>query len=77
MGNNGITALIPVVLFFVFPVLEKKDFKELSWDVLMLLAGGIALGDAISSSGLLGLMADRLSKLVAHSNHWVALLVRE
>jgi len=71
IGSNGIVALIPVVVFFTLPILEKSDFKSLSWDVLMLLAGGIALGDAIKSSGLLQLMTNGLADLVRDSNLWV------
>jgi len=70
-GSNGIVALFPVVVFFALPILEKSDFKSLSWDVLMLLAGGIALGDAVKSSGLLQLMTDQLGDLVEKSALWI------
>jgi len=74
IGNNGIVALLPVVVFFTLPILKKEDFKSLSWDVLMLLAGGIALGDAIKSSGLLSLMTNSLANLVSQSSLWVVCL---
>jgi len=74
IGSPGIVALFPVIVFFTLPILEKQDFKNLAWDVLMLLAGGIALGDGIKSSGLLELMATGLADLVKHSDQWVVAL---
>lgn len=41
----------------------------------MLLSGGLVLGQAISSSGLLAIMANRLAELVENSNEWVVLMV--
>jgi phosphate transporter len=75
IGGTGIVGMIPVVLFFGTGILSKKEFKELPWDVLMLLAGGMVLGDAISdpedptdskspARGLLVLIANNLSKVV-------------
>jgi len=40
----------------------------------MLLSGGLALGDAIETSGLLQIMADALAALVKDSNEWLVLL---
>jgi len=73
-GNPGIVGLIPVVCFFTFPILPKTDFKKLSWEVLMLLAGGLALGNAIESSGLLAIIANSIADLVKDSNEWTVLM---
>lgn len=48
--------------FFGFGILERSDFKKLSWDTLILLAGGLALGTAIQSSQLLALIARKVRK---------------
>lgn len=40
----------------------------------MLLAGGIALGEGIQSSGLLAIMANSLADAVKHSSLWVVLV---
>lgn len=72
-GNAGITALIPVAFFACIQFITKDDFKRLSWDVLMLLGGGIVLGSAIASSGLLHLIASKISHLVNGQNQWVIL----
>lgn len=74
VGSPGITALVPVVLFFGFHLLDKADFKDLPWDILMLLAGGLALGGAIKSSGLLDVMARSLASAVDSQGLWVITL---
>jgi len=75
IGSVGMIALIPVIVFFAFPILEKSDFKDLSWDILMLLSGGLVLGEAIKSSGLLYFLAESLKSVVSGSNTWVVLAV--
>lgn len=47
-----IVALIPVTVFSMFKVVNKEDLKHISWDVLWLVAGGIALGAALDKTGL-------------------------
>jgi sodium-dependent dicarboxylate transporter 2/3/5 len=48
----GTIALIPVILLFSTRILDLKDFKSLSWDVLILMGGGISLGKSIEVSQL-------------------------
>lgn len=50
--NSYVVALIPVVVFLCLRVLNKDDMKNISWDVLWLVAGGIALGMALTETGL-------------------------
>jgi len=52
-GEMGVLAIIPLVGFFGFGVLDKDDFNGFLWNVVMLAMGGLALGDAVQSSGLL------------------------
>jgi len=49
---TGTVALIPVILFFGTGLLRVTDLRSLSWDVLLLMGGGLSLGQAMSSSGL-------------------------
>ena len=42
----------PVLVFFAVGILNVKDLRSLSWDVLLLMGGGLCLGTAISRSGL-------------------------
>ena len=50
--NAYIVALIPVAVFLSTRIITKEDLKLLSWDVLWLVSGGIALGLALEESGL-------------------------
>jgi len=50
--NSYVVALIPVAVFSMFKIITKDDLKKISWDVLWLVSGGIALGAALDKSGL-------------------------
>ncbi|MEK6238781.1 MAG: DASS family sodium-coupled anion symporter, partial [Planctomycetales bacterium] len=50
--SPGTVALFPVILFFGTGVLKVNDLRTLSWDVLLLMGGGLCLGTAVSLSGL-------------------------
>ncbi len=52
-GEMGVLAILPLVMFFGFGVLSKDDFNGFLWNVVMLAMGGLALGEAVKSSGLL------------------------
>ncbi|MFA0252420.1 DASS family sodium-coupled anion symporter [Vibrio sp. 10N.261.45.A4] len=59
-GMNSYTvALIPVAVFSLTGIINKEDLKKISWDVLWLVSGGIALGLALDKTGL--------ARLVVHS----------
>ncbi|HJK91414.1 MAG TPA: SLC13 family permease [Polyangiaceae bacterium LLY-WYZ-15_(1-7)] len=49
---TGTVALLPVVVFFGFGLLDQSDFRALPWDVLVLAGGGLSLGVAVDRSGL-------------------------
>ena len=52
-GMNSYTvAMVPVAVFSAFGIINKNDLKNISWDVLWLVSGGIALGLALEASGL-------------------------
>jgi sodium-dependent dicarboxylate transporter 2/3/5 len=52
-GMNSYTvAMIPVLVFLMTGIITKDDLKKISWDVLWLVSGGIALGLALDKSGL-------------------------
>ena len=50
--NSYVVALIPVAVFSVTKIIGKEDLKNISWDVLWLVAGGFALGLALDKTGL-------------------------
>lgn len=49
---SGLVAFIPVALFPVFGIIERKEIRSLPWEVLWLMAGGMALGVAMNQTGL-------------------------
>jgi len=53
VGDMAVTAMIPLVLFFGTGILTKEDFNNFLWTIVFLAMGGIALGKAVASSGLL------------------------
>lgn len=50
--STGTVSLIPLILFFGIGILNVRDLRGLSWDVLLVMGGGLCLGVTISVSGL-------------------------
>tara|TARA_R110001583_G_C5629907_1_gene406921 strand:+ start:575 stop:1996 length:1422 start_codon:yes stop_codon:yes gene_type:complete len=50
--SSYVVALIPVAVFSMFNIINSDDLKRISWDVLWLVSGGIALGMALEKTGL-------------------------
>jgi sodium-dependent dicarboxylate transporter 2/3/5 len=51
---------VPLVILTLTRVLEGKDIRELPWDTLLLVAGGLSLGIALEQTGLLNHYAQKL-----------------
>lgn len=49
---SAVVALLPIVVFFTFGILNKHDLKKIEWDVLILVAGGLTMGVSMVKSGL-------------------------
>lgn len=47
-----VVAVLPAAVLTITRVISDKDFNRLEWNILMLIAGGVALGDGITSTGL-------------------------
>ncbi len=50
--SSGTVAMIPLLVFFSTGLLNVQDLRSLSWDVLLLMGGGLCLGTIIAESGL-------------------------
>lgn len=50
--SSYVVAMLPVAVFSMFKIITKEDLKKISWDVLWLVSGGIALGVALDQTGL-------------------------
>jgi phosphate transporter len=72
LGDTGVVALIPIVVFFGTGVLKKNDFNNLSWHLIFLLSGGNMLGMMSQQSQLLQIVIDGLQPfLETHETYQV------
>ncbi|KAI9319000.1 Sodium:sulfate symporter transmembrane region-domain-containing protein [Dichotomocladium elegans] len=75
LGDMGIIAILPLVLFFGTGLLTKDDFNNFLWNVVMLAMGGIVLGKAVESSGLLKTIATTIQNYVTGLSAFEVLVV--
>jgi solute carrier family 13 (sodium-dependent dicarboxylate transporter), member 2/3/5 len=59
---SGVVALLPVLVFTVFRVIDREDLKKIEWNVLILVAGGLTLGVAMRQSGLSGVFVHLITE---------------
>ncbi|CAM2976601.1 SLC13 family permease [Vibrio rarus] len=57
--NTYVVSVIPLAVFTLTGIMGKTEIKQINWDVLWLVAGGIAIGLALDKTGL--------AKALAHS----------
>jgi solute carrier family 13 (sodium-dependent dicarboxylate transporter), member 2/3/5 len=50
--TSHIIAMLPVTVFCATRIITPKDLKQMDWDVLWLVAGGLALGSGLKATGL-------------------------
>ncbi|KAL5624235.1 hypothetical protein BROUX41_004295 [Berkeleyomyces rouxiae] len=74
-GDMGVIAIIPIVLFFGIGILTKEDFNNFPWTIIILAAGGLSLGKAVKSSGLLDTLAHLVSEGVEGMSIYGVLIV--
>ena len=58
--NANVVAMLPVGVCAIIGVLTKRDLEEISWSVLWMVAGGFALGVALSETGLAKTLIDAI-----------------
>jgi solute carrier family 13 (sodium-dependent dicarboxylate transporter), member 2/3/5 len=49
---TGLISVIPIALLTMTSILSKDDIRKLPWEVLWLVAGGLALGISLNQTGL-------------------------
>ncbi|KAF7866909.1 hypothetical protein EAF04_005750 [Stromatinia cepivora] len=74
-GDMGVVAIIPIILFFGTGVLTKEDFNNFLWTIIILAAGGLSLGKAVNSSGLLHTIAGEITASVEGFSLYSVLVV--
>ncbi len=70
--SSYVVAMLPVAIFSIFNIISKEDLKHISWDVLWLVSGGIALGLALDKTGL---AARTIEAIPFHHFHPLVLIV--
>lgn len=70
--STGTVALVPIIAAFWFRLLDVTDFRNLPWDILYIISGGLALGVALTASGLGSVLANLLPE---NANMFVTLLI--
>ncbi len=58
---TGLVALLPLTLLPALSILERKEIRSFSWEVLWLVAGGISLGLSMKDTGLASWLVNRIS----------------
>ena len=74
-GESGIITIIPIVLFYGTGLLKVDDLNNYPWSIVLLAMGGIALGKAVTSSGLLKTIALALQKKIMDYDAFVVLVI--
>ena len=55
--NTYVVAIIPLAIFTLTGIMGKEELKLINWDVLWLVAGGIAIGLGLDKTGLAAALA--------------------
>lgn len=58
--STGVVGLFVVLVAFGSGLLSTRDFKNLSWDILFMLGGGLCLGVGIKKSGITDIVASMI-----------------
>jgi sodium-dependent dicarboxylate transporter 2/3/5 len=58
--SSGTVGLMVVIAAFGLGLLDQRDFRNISWDILFMLGGGLCLGVGLSQSGLTATIAGAL-----------------
>ncbi|MYM61541.1 DASS family sodium-coupled anion symporter [Vibrio sp. OCN044] len=56
--NTYVVAMVPLVIFTLTGIIGKTELQQINWDVLWLVAGGIAVGMALDKTGLAEVLAN-------------------
>ena len=68
--NSYVVALIPIGIFAITRIIKSNDLKDIDWACLWMVAGGFALGEGMSKTGL----ADNLVNAIPFAS-WPTLAV--
>lgn len=63
----AVTATLPILLLTMNGIIEAEEVRQMPWDTLILVAGGLALGTALVDTGLSVIFVDVLLGLPIHA----------
>lgn len=61
--SAAVVSAIPLVVLPMAGIVKAEHVRGMGWDTLILIAGGLSLGEGLKHSGLLQLYADRITEL--------------
>lgn len=74
LSSNVVAAVIAIILFFS-GLLEERDLSRVNWGVLILIGGGLSLGEALEVSGLMNRIGEALLILTRGAATWLIVLI--
>ncbi len=57
----AVVALLPIMIFTTLGIIGPEDLKQIEWNVLFLVAGGLTLGIAMKKTGLSDILVSQIS----------------
>lgn len=75
LGDMGQIALLSIVAFYSTGCLSQDDFNNYPWTIVILAMGGMALGKAVTVSGLLSTIATLIKEKLENSELFTILAV--
>ncbi len=70
---SAVTALLPIMIFTMFGIIDRDDLRSVEWHVLILIAGGMTLGVAMKSTGLSDVLVNLITS--AGFSPWTLLII--
>lgn len=74
-GSMGVLAFVPLVLLFGPGCLTATDFNNFMWTIVALAMGGVVLGKAVDSCGLLANAASKVEHAVSGFPFFIIVLI--
>jgi phosphate transporter len=76
-GQMGILGIVPFCIFFGTGMLTKDDLNSFLWSVVLLAMGGLVLGEAVRTSGLLNVFAEAIASFIEHQEFslWITVCI--
>lgn len=71
--DDAAVALIAATLLAAVGVLDRRDVRSIDWDVLLLMWGGLALGNGLHLTGVMEYVGGM--PLLSEAEHWVLALM--